>query len=108
MLLVGDEPAREAVSEQVTPAPVLDVEALGVATVQLTHPVGEVPARALHHEVVMGAHQAQGVDLPCARLDDLEQERQERPAIVVVEVDQSVLDAPGRYVVDPVGEQRSG
>jgi hypothetical protein len=75
--LVGDEAAREAVSEQVTPAPVLDVETLGVATVQLTHPVGEIPARALDHEVVVGAHQAEGVYLPCIRVHDLEQERQE-------------------------------
>jgi hypothetical protein len=84
VVLVENEPACEAVTEQVPPASVLDVEALRVAAVQLAHPVGEVLPGALHDQVVVRAHQAEGVDIPRERLHHLEQERQEQQAIVVV------------------------
>jgi hypothetical protein len=56
VLLVLDRVGGEAVAEEMAPAPVLLVEALGIAAVQVVHPVGEVDAPHAGHDVVVRVH----------------------------------------------------
>jgi len=64
VLVVLDEPRREAVAEEVAPAPVAAVERLRVGSVEALQAVREPPELGLDHEVVVVRHQAEGVDAP--------------------------------------------
>jgi hypothetical protein len=62
---------------------------------------------ALDDQVVVGAHQAEGMDPPAEALRRDAEEVQEAPAIVVVAEDQHVVDPKGRDVVDPVSKHEA-
>jgi hypothetical protein len=81
---------------------------LGVAAVQELHAGGELRACALEHEVVVVAHQAEGVQAPAEPLDRLPEQAEEEAAIVVVQVDQRTRDPAAADVVDPIRKQRRG
>ncbi|HWH05378.1 MAG TPA: hypothetical protein VNT23_02940 [Gaiellaceae bacterium] len=102
-----DRPAGEAVAPQVAPAAVSAVEALRVDAVQALHAERELLARALQHEVVVVAHQAERVHRPRATLDDLAEQREEREPVVVGEEHEALLDAARRDVEVAVREQRA-
>src|SRR5262249_58138353 len=69
-LLAGGDRARpEAVTEEVAPAAMSEVERLRVVAVQELHPVGELLAPRLDHEVVVVAHQAERVAAPLVLRD---------------------------------------
>jgi hypothetical protein len=98
--LVADDPAAEACAEEVAVAAVAVVELERVGAVQELHAGGEVGERGLDDEVVVVAHETQGVDLPGVAADCEEEEAQEAAAILVVAVDRVSVHAAGRDVVD--------
>jgi hypothetical protein len=107
MLLGLDHPAREAVPEEVAPALVPPVEPLRVDAVEPLHPERQVLPRRLEDEVIVVVEQAERVHPPAEAPHDLVQQREELPAVVVVEEDRALLDAPRRDVEEAVGEQRA-
>jgi hypothetical protein len=70
VLVVPDHPRSEAGSEDVAVAIVTAIETLGVHAVQVQHPRREALGHRLDDEVVVRAHQAEGVALPVVALDD--------------------------------------
>jgi hypothetical protein len=64
IVVVLDEPGREAVTEQVAGTVVPLVEPLGVQAVEAVHAVGEVGPSRVGDDVVVGVHQDEGVDVP--------------------------------------------
>jgi len=83
------------------------VEALRVDPVEALHPAGEERAGGLDDEVVVGAHQAEGVGPPVAAVDHAGEEAEERTPVVVVPVGVRAGDGTGGDVVDPVREVAS-
>lgn len=99
-VLVGlDHPGGEAVAEEMSCAVVATVEGLRVDAVQALDAVREAPELRLHDEVVMVRHQAERVDSPLVTADDVCQEAEEEPALVVIEIDRGARDASRRNVV---------
>jgi hypothetical protein len=83
-------------------APVLGVEGLGVAAVQDLHPGREPRPCRLDDQVVVVAHQAEGVHLPAKALDDeLEQGEKEAP-ILVLQVDGAASHPARGHMVEAV------
>src|SRR4051812_28655162 len=70
VLLVADHPRREAGAEDVAVATMPAIEALRVFTVQVLHPCGQPLDRRLDDQVVVRAHQAEGVAIPEVAPDD--------------------------------------
>jgi len=83
------------------------VEALCVEAIEALHPAGEERACGLDDEVVVRAHQAEGVGTPVAAVDHAGEEAEERAAVVVVLVRERAGDGTCGDVVDPVGEVAS-
>jgi hypothetical protein len=100
VLLGLDHPRGEAVAEEVARAVVAAVEGLRVDAVQPLEAVREAPELRLHDEVVVVRHQAERVDSPPVTADDVSQEAEEEPALVVVEIDRAARDASRRDVVE--------
>jgi hypothetical protein len=96
VLLVLDRVGGEPVTEEMAPASVLLVEALGIAAVQVVHPVGEVDAPHAPDDVVVRVHQAERIDVPPPPADGLPEEGQPQPPVVVGEDDRAPVHAPGR------------
>ena len=67
-------------------------------------PAGESGLRCLHDEVVVRAHQAEGMADPALAIDRLGQETKEEHPVRVVAEDRVAIDAPCGHVVDPVRE----
>jgi hypothetical protein len=103
--LVLDQPGGEAAAEEVAAAPVLGIEGLRVAAVQALHPGREQSALRFDDEVVVVAHQAEGVQLPAVALGSRAQQREKEEPILVVAEDQAPRDPARDHVVDPVGEE---
>jgi hypothetical protein len=108
VLLALDYPAVEAVAEKVPGSRVLLVEALRIAAVEQLHPRGQVGTGAFEDEVVVVAHQAEGVHGPAIPADGELEERQEKQAVEIVEVDPAAVDTPGRDVEEAVRLQAAG
>jgi hypothetical protein len=102
VVVVPDHPGGEAGSEHVPVPAVATIEALSVGPVQVLHSLREAFRRRLEHEVVVRAHEAEGVALPLVALDDQRKEGQEEASVVVVHVDVPPKDASGRDVEDAV------
>lgn len=68
-------------------AVVAEVEALGVDAVQHVHARGQVGLGRLDDEVVVRAHEAEGVAVPGKALDDVCEESEEPAPILVVQED---------------------
>jgi hypothetical protein len=102
VVVVPDHPRGEAGSEDVAVAIVATIEPLGVRSVEVLHPRREALGRRLDDEVVMRAHQAEGVALPAVALDDEGEQREEEASVVVVEVDETAKDASRRDLEDAV------
>jgi hypothetical protein len=83
------------------------VEALRVDAVEALHAAGEERAGGLDDDVVVRAHQAEGVRPPVATVDDGAEEAQECAAVVVVPVRERAHHRPRGDVVDPVREVAS-
>jgi hypothetical protein len=108
MAFIMDEPGREALLVQVSFARVTAVEALCVEPVESMHSGRQALARRFDQKVVVGAHEAPGVELPAEPLDRLLENAPERLAVEIVPVDQRAGDAARRDVKEPVvGEVRS-
>jgi hypothetical protein len=103
VLLVPDDPGAEAVAEEVALTGVAAVELERVCAVQELHARGEIVESRLDDEVVVVAHQAEGVDLPVVAPDSKEAQAQELPAVVVVPVDARAVHAFRGDVVDAFG-----
>jgi hypothetical protein len=82
VVVVFDDPGREALAEDVPPALVPPVVRLRVRAVEPLQPVGEPPELGLDDEVVVVRHQAEGVNAPVVALD-LPREECEEEAVVV-------------------------
>ena len=82
MVLVFDNPGREALAEEVTPALVAAVEGLRVDAVEAAHAVGEAPELGFDDQVVVVRHQAEGVDPPVVSPDGLGKEGEEEAVLV--------------------------
>lgn len=102
MLVVADDPRREARSEDVPVAVVPPVEALSVLAVEVLHAVGEPLDRRLDDQVVVRAHEAEGVAVPEVALDCDREHAEEAAPVVVVQVDESVPRPARRDVEDSV------
>jgi hypothetical protein len=63
MPLLDDNGLVTPLKDMAYPA-VSSIEALGVDTVELAHPLSKVGIRGFHQQVVVIAHQAVGVDGP--------------------------------------------
>jgi tRNA nucleotidyltransferase/poly(A) polymerase len=81
---------------------VAKVEALGVDAVQHVHACGQVCLGRLDDEVVVRAHQAEGVAAPRIALDDVREEYEEQATIVVVPEDHRARHASRDDVEEPV------
>jgi hypothetical protein len=88
--------------------PVLGIEGLGVAAVQELHPGRELRPPALDDQVVVVAHQAEGVHAPAEALDDEAEQAEEEQPILVVQIDVAAGDPARRHVVDAVGQLGAG
>jgi hypothetical protein len=100
VVVVLDDPGREALAEEVPPALVASVVRLRVRAVQALEPVGEPPELGLDDQVVVVRHQAEGVDAPVVALDLAREEREEEAVVVAVAKGGRAGDAPGGDVVD--------
>ena len=69
-----DHPRREAVAEQVSGSAMALVESQRVDAVQAVEPPGEVGGCRLDDHVVVGGHQAEGVDVPAEARDAVGEE----------------------------------
>jgi hypothetical protein len=107
VLLVPHDPRPKPALEDVAAAPVPFVEELRVAAVEAVHAGGELGRGRLDDEVVVGAHQAVGLDAPVelARAD--RQQVEEVDPVDVVAEDRRVLDPVRRDVEVPVREAAS-
>jgi hypothetical protein len=85
-------------------AAVPGVEGLGVAPVQELHPGRELRPGRLDDQVVVVAHQAEGVHAPGAALDRPCEQAEEEQPVVVIQVDVAAGDPARGHVVDPVGK----
>jgi hypothetical protein len=97
------EPSLEDVARLVVPV----VERHRVDAVEVVHALRDVRVRRLHDQVVVGRHQAVGVDRPPAPAGDLAEESQKELAVVVAAVDRRPADAARDDVVDPVRDART-
>ena len=84
-LLVPNDPASEALGEEMTLAHPLTVKPLRVETVQSVHPGRHAVARCLDQEVEVGAEQAPGVKPPAEHLRHAGEQDPKPLAISVVE-----------------------
>jgi len=85
-------------------ASVLLVETLRVEAVEALHPAGEERPGGLDDEVVVRAHQTEGVRAPVAAVDDVREDGEEGAPVVVVSEGESAGDGARRDVVAPVRE----
>ncbi len=69
------------------PASVPEVEGLRVDAVEHAHSLGEPFAASLDDEVIVVAHQAEGVAGPVVANDDAREKCEEEPAVMVVAED---------------------
>jgi hypothetical protein len=104
LVLVFDRAAPEALAEQVSPAGVSSVEALGVAAVEALEACRHLCDGRLDDEVVVVRHQAKGVQAPVVLPDDRAEQPEERAAVVLVAVDPDLSGAPRGDVEEAVGE----
>jgi hypothetical protein len=102
LLVTLDRLGGEALAEEVILAPVLLVEALGVAAVDLLHPAREVGIVQLDYEVEVIAHQAAGVNLPAAASGRTSDQGDEHAAVIVVGEERHTVVATRRDVVEGV------
>jgi len=105
VVLVLDDPAGEALAEEVAPALVAAVERLRVDAVEAVHAVGEAPELGLDDQVVVVRHQAEGVDAPVVPLDGLSEQREEEAVFVGCQKGGGLRDAARGHVVDAFGRQ---
>jgi hypothetical protein len=100
VLVVFDDPGREALAEEVAPALVAAVKGLRVGAVQAAHAVGEAPELGLDDQVVVVRHQAEGLDPPVVPLDRLGEEGKEETIFVGHQKGGGSRHASGGDVVD--------
>jgi hypothetical protein len=102
-MLVGlDDPGREAVSKQMTPASTARVGVLREPAIQHLHAVGKTLLRRFDNQVVMRAEQTQGVHVPVESRDYAGEETEEVTPVVVVEKQICLLDGESGGVVDAI------
>jgi len=106
VVLVFDDPGREALAEEVTPAFVAAIERLRVDAVEAAHAVGEAPELGFHDQVVVVRHQAEGVDAPVVPLDGLRKEGEEEAVFVGRQEGGVSRHAARGDVIDAFGRQR--
>jgi len=107
VVLVFDDPGREAVGEQVSETAVAFVELLRVAAVQQLEPAREPLPRRVEDEVVVRRHEAEGVDRPVEPVDAAPEVREEVTAVGVVLEDGAARGAARDHMEVPVGERRA-
>jgi hypothetical protein len=89
------------------PAAVPEVEALRMRPAQVLDAGGELGLRRLEDEVVVVAHQAEGVDPPVVAIDGAAEEAEERESVLVVAHDRRAVDPARRHVEEAVGQSRT-
>lgn len=87
MLLVMDDPRREAGAEEMAGPPTMAVEPLGVDAVEPLDTCGEPLSGRLEYQVVVGAEEAKSVAAPAVALDRSGEKLQELAAVIVVQED---------------------
>jgi hypothetical protein len=107
VLLRLDDSRREAVAEEVPPAPVAAVEALRVDAVEPLHPDRKVLARGLEHQVVVVVEQAERLQAPARPDGDACEQAEELATVLVAHDDRALLDAPRADVEVAVREERA-
>jgi len=105
VVVVLDDPAGEALAEEVAPALVAAVERLRVDAVEAVHAVGEAPELGLDDQVVVVRHQAEGVDAPVVPLDGLSEQAEEEAVLGGRQEGGGLRDAPRGHVVDAFRRQ---
>ena len=98
------ENSLESPLEQVSYQIVATVELLGVNTVELTHALGEIRFRRLHHHMVVVGHLAIGVAAPVEAGADLPERREPIDPVLVIAADRLPGIAARRDVIKPAGE----
>jgi len=105
VVLVFDNPGREALAEEVAPALVAAVEGLGVDAVEAAHAVGEATELGFDDQVVVVRHQAEGVHAPVVPLHFLGKEGEEEAVFVRCQEGGGSRHAPRGDVVDALLRQ---
>lgn len=106
--LVVDHPRCEAAGEEVPETAMSLVEGLRVAAVQALEPARELRLGRVEDDVVVRRHEAERVDCPPETLCARAQEREEVPAVGVVDEDPAPVDAAREHVEVAVGKARAG
>ena len=83
------------------------VELLCVPSVQVLNAQGQLRARRLEHEVVVVAHEAEGVDAPGMPRDGRGKDVEKRSPVVAVTVDRTPSDTARGDVEETVRKQRA-
>jgi hypothetical protein len=102
VVVAFDDPRRVAVSEEVACSSVAPVESESVDPVQPLHSRPQSLDGGLEDQVVVGRHQAEGVDDPVEAVDAIREQREEVQAVRVVAKDGATVDAACRHVKDTV------
>jgi hypothetical protein len=105
--LVVDHSRREAAGEEMPEAAMSFVERLRVAAVQTLEPPRELRLRRVQDDVVVRRHQAESVHRPPEPLRARAKEREEVPAVGVVDEDVAPSDAARHHVEVAVGKARA-
>jgi hypothetical protein len=101
----GDWTRPESVAEEVSPAAVFEIERLRVVAVEKLHSVGELLASRFDDEVIVVAHETEGVAAPLVLGSGESQEEEEEMPVVVVEEDRYPSGAARADVEDPLIRQ---
>ena len=105
VLLAVDHPGSEARTPQMAVPTVPEIEALGIAAVQVLHAAREPRLGRLDEQAVMPAHQAERVHAPSVAVDALLDQPHERIAIGVVAEDARAENAACGHVEETVGQR---
>jgi len=81
-----------------------DVEGLRVEAVETLDSSREPLLGRFDHEVIVGAHQAEGVAAPLEAVDRGYEQGEEIAAVLIVAEDPSMSDSVGGHVVEAVRE----
>jgi hypothetical protein len=104
---VPDHPRPEALGEERAEAAVAGVVLPRVVAMEPLHRSRELLRRAFHDEVVVGRHQAPGLEAEAEAPDRGPEVEQEEAAVEVVPVERSLADAARGDVEVSVGQTRT-
>jgi hypothetical protein len=104
VILVVDDPGRKPLGEEGAAPAVSRVVLACVVTLEPLDSFGEALCGAVHDRVVVGAHQAVGVEPESEASHSAAQEPDEQEPVARVAEELSFVDAPRRHVKVPVGK----